>query len=338
MAGITDNDEGSGTAKPRKRRFRPVAIEASGPSPTPGWLRGLSDPSPETAALRGGAALLLLDQWLKSSPPCSGIFAMRQALAASRATAARLRYRADETALRDAHHLTRGADDPGPAGRLYRHWRRLASTPTHSGGKVIAEAAIDLGIPDDALAGRGNSQPEVSVANPLRQAAEAARIAIAGLPALKAREAETLAHMHADHALARALGWAKPLPLVATLLDDPALKRRFGGVLPQPTETSWPAYIVEAGGQAALAALSRAAALSRRAGILAAAASTVRSEGKEAAVAKLLSDDAFVVGDLIGQRGGLGSDRAARRFIDHMVALGALKVLTERPHLRLFGV
>jgi hypothetical protein len=338
MAGITDNDDGSGMAKPRKRRFRQVALEASGPSPTPGWLRGLADPSPETAAMRGGAALLLLDQWLKASPPCAGVFVMRQALAASRATAARLRFRADETALRDAHHLTRGADDPGPAGRLYRHWRRLASTPTHAGGKVIAGAAVDLGVADADWTGGETPQPEASAANPLRHAAEAARIAAAGLPALKAREAETLAHMHADHALARALGWARPLPLVATSLDDPALKRRFGGVWPQPAEASWPAFIVEAGGQAALAALSRAAALSRRAGILAAAASTVRSEGKEAAVTRLLSDDAFVVGDLIGQRDGLGSDRAARRFIDHMVALGALKVLTERPHLRLFGV
>jgi hypothetical protein len=51
---------------------------------------------------------------------------MHQALAAAE-TARLLRLREDEPALRDAHHLTRPGDDPGPAGRLHRSWRGLGT-------------------------------------------------------------------------------------------------------------------------------------------------------------------------------------------------------------------
>ncbi|WP_425332346.1 DUF1403 family protein [Rhodoblastus sphagnicola] len=34
----------------------------------------------------------------------------------------------------------------------------------------------------------------------------------------------------------------------------------------------------------------------------------------------------------------LGSDRAARRFLDRLVALGALREMTRRPSFRLYGL
>lgn len=55
---------------------------------------------------------------------------MRQALAAAAGSGRLLPLREDEPALRDAHHLTRPADDPGPEGRLYRSWRGLPADRT----------------------------------------------------------------------------------------------------------------------------------------------------------------------------------------------------------------
>jgi hypothetical protein len=48
----------------------------------------------------------------------------------------------------------------------------------------------------------------------------------------------------------------------------------------------------------------------------------------------LLADDAIAASGL----GGLGSERAARRFLERLVALGALRELTGRPAFRLYGL
>ena len=59
-----------------------------------------------------------------------------------------LRLRADEAALRDARHLTRPGDDPGPAGRLYRAWRNLAARPARLEAVAVARLAQSLGLAD----------------------------------------------------------------------------------------------------------------------------------------------------------------------------------------------
>ncbi|MGL5139771.1 MAG: DUF1403 family protein, partial [Beijerinckiaceae bacterium] len=227
MAGIIGNTNSATENAPKKRRFRPVTLDGAGPSPAPGWLRGLADPSPATAGFRAGGALFLLDQWIRTAPSCLGVLSMRQALASARVMGARLRLRADEADLRDAHHLTRSADDPGPAGRLYRGWRKFAATPAHAGVGIIGEAAVDLNVGEWAFRDDSQMKPDPRIANPLQFAAEKSRHAVFGLQEAKAREAETLAYMSADLALASVFGWSRPLPLLATALDDPSLKRRF---------------------------------------------------------------------------------------------------------------
>src|SRR3954453_14205640 len=99
--------------------------------PLPGWARRHGDdagPSSE-AAFAAGAALLALDQIVRAEPPWLGALRQRQALAAAAISSRLMRLPADEAALRDAHHLTRAGDEPGPSGRLHRAWRGLAARP-----------------------------------------------------------------------------------------------------------------------------------------------------------------------------------------------------------------
>ncbi|WP_425487097.1 DUF1403 family protein [Microvirga arsenatis] len=60
----------------------------------------------------------------------------------------------------------------------------------------------------------------------------------------------------------------------------------------------------------------------------------VRSRGREDGAALLLADDAVAPVRLAG----IGSDRAARRFLERLTALGAVRELTGRPTFRLYGL
>src|SRR5260370_42649244 len=108
---------------------------ASGPRPgglLPGWAgSGLrpapGDPGAAAAAFRAGAAFLALDQILRADSAWLGSFRMRQALLAAAASVRLWRYRDDARTLRDAEHLTRAGDDPGPAGRGHPASRWLAA-------------------------------------------------------------------------------------------------------------------------------------------------------------------------------------------------------------------
>jgi hypothetical protein len=63
-------------------------------------------------------------------------------------------------------------------------------------------------------------------------------------------------------------------------------------------------------------------------------ASKVRTKGGAAALEVLLAEDAVAAGTLTG----LGSDRAARRFLERLVTLGAIRELTGRSSFRLYGL
>jgi hypothetical protein len=70
---------------------------------------------------------------------------------------------------------------------------------------------------------------------------------------------------------------------------------------------------------------------------LCALAGTLRSKGGAAGLRALLADDAIAARALT-ELGGLGSERAARRFLERLVALGAARELTGRPLFRLYGL
>ena len=280
------------------------------------------------AAFAAGAALFALDAVVQTGAGTSawlGAFRMRQALAAAAASARLLRLREDERALRDAHCLARAGNDPGPGGRLYRAWRDLARRPTRLGCETIGPFARELGVPvrpGDLQAGGEGS--------PIAAAARAATFAVAPL----SPEQEVVGLMAADLALAEKLGWAAPVPLLATAIFDAALRTGPEGRRVRPGDPGWAVTCARAYARAAAAAQARATDLERRADRLLVASRSVRTVGRADALGTLLADDAVAATNLAT----LGSDRAARRFLDRLVTLGAARELTGRATFRLYGL
>lgn len=299
----------------------------------PGWTRWHDEGSVNgsEAAFAAGAALLALDRIVRADPPWLGALRMRQALASATASARLLRLREDEGALRDAHHLTRPGDNPGPAGRLHRTWRDLARWPARLDAHLLHRLGRELDLkPSPALldrlaAGQGRG-------NPVAVAAEVAATVAAFSPA-QPTNAEVFGFMLADVALAARLGWSTPLPLLATAALHPALKRATGR-RPRPGDADWSAICLTAYARAAADAHARALALAERAKRLLTIARQVRTRGGSKGISALMADDAVAPAALTG----LGSDRAARRFLERLAALGALRELTGRPSFRLYGL
>ncbi len=206
---------------------------------------------------------------------------------------------ADAGGLRDALHLTRAGDDPGPAGRLHLLLRRWASRPL----RFAQDTEADL----------------------LRESA--------GSPAAE----EAAALIAADRALAERLGWESPLPLHLAAISDATLR---GG--PEGRRSRIDAIGLESMGprlllRSALAAHAEAVTLARRAEAATAAAAALRTRDEGRGLALLLSDDSVAPWRMAGGD-GLGSDRAARRFCESLHAGGALRLLTDRPSFRLYGL
>lgn len=334
---------------PTRRRAAPTGRELASPGilpefqPLPRWTvcesqqrlapglapaRDLEDPA-AAAAFAAGAALFALDQVVRADPPWLGAFRMRQALAAAATSARLLRLREDEAALRDAHHLTRPSDDPGPAGRLYRAWRLLATRPARLEATALERFAKGVGLAPTPF-----DLTEAARGSPIAAAAEiAVSLSTQSAPGQRL-EAEVLGLMLADVALAQKLGWAAPVPLLATVILHPALRIGPEGRRASPGDPGWAVACQAAYAKAAAEAHARALDLARRADRLAAAARTVRTRGGATGIAALLAEDAVAATGLTS----LGSDRAGRRFLERLVGLGVIRELTRRPVFRLYGL
>ena len=306
-------------APPRRKR---AAVAASTTEktqlcqPLPSWLGGAAP------AFAAGAVLLAVDRIVRADPDWLGTLRLRQALRAAAASARSLRHREDEARLRDAHHLTRPGDDPGPAGKLYRLWRDFSTRPARLAGPSLAALTEALGVRAPAGAFDGVTLASENP-DPLAAALAAADSCVAALDA-GAGEGDVLAAMAADLVLARRLGWPRPLSVIgaAGVGRRGTVAERYAKVLRE-----------------AMACHGQAIELERRAARLIAAAATLRVKGAERGVAALLADDVVSAGDLC--RAGsaqLGSDRAARRFLERLVELGALREMTQRPTFRLYGL
>ena len=219
--------------------------------PLPGWARRHGDdagPSSE-AAFAAGAALLALDQIVRAEPPWLGALRQRQALAAAAVSSRLMRLPADEAALRDAHHLTRAGDDPGPSGRLHRAWRGLAARPARA--EAAAGLAQALGL---AATAGAELRPEPASGAPVARAAASAARAAAAVGPAQALEGEIFGLMLADLVLAETLGWPVPVPLLATTILRPALTGRPQRPRPRPSDPGWPAACQAAYADAAVLA------------------------------------------------------------------------------------
>ena len=296
----------------------------------PAWVGVERGAGLDGAAFASGAALALLDRALADPDGGTPGALLRDRLALQAAEAC-LRFefrRASQAEIRDAVCLVRAGDAPGPAGAMFDRWRRVGRIDLRLHDRADRLAAlIGSGAAAAADPGRLAVPPGAS---PVRRAAAALSAVLRAFP----RE-EASALIVADVALAEALGWRQPLPLLAG-----ALTRRDLAALIEGEEGV--AGLHRAATQASGAALRFASDLQRRATRLRAVAPKLRAKGAGEAVRLFLTEDALSpsadLAPVVRGSSVAMTDRAARRLCDRLVALGAVRELTGRPTFRLYGL
>ncbi|MBG0800451.1 DUF1403 family protein [Methylocystis sp. H4A] len=272
-------------------------------------------------------------------PVFSGALRQRLALKAA-ATCARLaRLREDEAALRDAEHLAGVGVDTSPAGRLHRLFRLFASRPVKFDAATLSAAAEYMGAPS-ALDFQGLAaalrEAVASADNPLAAAAGVSAAAAPDLAAVPAIDAEIFALWLADLALAQKLGWKAPVPLLATVIAHPALRRAANGRRPRPTDRDWSTVLASAYALAAREGIDVAGALSRQTRKLLDAAPKLRAKSAARVIEMLLADDC--IAPARAAKTAKLSERGARRLFDRLTELGAVRELSGRTSFRLYGL
>ncbi len=341
----------------KKRRAPTRSEEAATPSKSleiqafPHWAKvggGAAHDAPNTHYC-AGAALAFLDHILHSGadvssagkssaePPFTGALRQRLALRAAATCAAMARLREDEAALRDAEHLAGFDAAPTPGGRLHRLWRLFATRPARLDAPLMRAAAECLDLPPDidgsalaAFVGEAST-----VENPLNAATRVSTAALHILDDALQIDAEIFALWLADLVLAQKLGWAAPLPLLATTIAHPSM-RNATGRRPRPSDPDWSSSVACAAARAAQEAYALASELSRRSHMLLSVAPGLRAKGALRVVDLLLADDC-VSAPRAATSVGL-SDRATRRLFDRLMALGAVRELSGRANFRLYGL
>ena len=276
----------------------------------PAWVTSARPETLEDVAFLSGAALNHLHLVLGRKEVPQALLRDRLALRAAEACVAfsGLSERAGE--LRDAVHLLRPGDLPGPAGETYLACRRAVERPLSIKALGRALPTIEPGqIAAWLDAGKGA---------PVTRAAMVLEAALTEAP-----RAEVATLILADAALAHALGWDHLLPLLAAGLKRADLRKQ-GEDLLLACHRALIASAVEA--------VRLSTDLARRAGHLKAVAPKLRAKGAGAAVEMFLTRDAVAPSVLPLP------DRAARRLCDRLVELGAVRELTGRDTFRLYGV
>lgn len=276
----------------------------------PSWVTSPRAEPYEDVVFLSGAALSHLDVVLRHPQTPHSLLRDRLSLRAAEASVAL--FGRPETArdLRDAIHLLRPGDLPGPAGEICLQWRRA----TERSVSIKALHRALPGIAPERIAGWLDAGQGAAVT----RAATVLETILADEP-----RAEVAALILADAALGRALGWEHMVPLLATGLRRADLRKRDKD-LRHACHRAVTGSVVDA--------VRMAADLARRAAHLTAVAPKLRAKGAGAAVGIFLTRDAVAPSALPLQ------DRAARRLCDRLVALGAVRELTGRDTFRLYGV
>ena len=328
------------------RHFR-SARERSGPPPIPcrrshfrrrehrAWARASGRAGDGDPLFAAGASLALLDALLRRDPPAAGALRQRLALMSAAASAKILRLNADEGALRDLRFAI--GEDASPAARLLRLWRDLAGRPSafHADRLATMAARLDL-APQDPNSLASRLRACAGEGDPVSAAGKTAALVVSAFPDASAAEAEILALWVFDLALAIRLRWARPLPLIATQVLNPALRSPGVGRRPRPGEPAWERHGAAAVALAAASALDLAADLARRSKTLIADAPKLRAKPAAKIVDLLLAEDCLSPAE--AARHAPMTDRAARRLFDRLVNLRAARELTGRPTFRLYGL
>tara|TARA_R110001583_G_C5660329_1_gene409576 strand:+ start:3778 stop:4662 length:885 start_codon:yes stop_codon:yes gene_type:complete len=276
----------------------------------PVWVTSARPETLEDVAFLSGAALNHLHVVLGRAEVPQALLRDRLALRAAEACVAFSGRPERAGELRDAVHLLRPGDLPGPAGETCLAWRRAVERSFSV--KALARALPTLEPSQIATwldAGQGA---------PVTRAAMVLEAVLTAAP-----RAEVPALVLADGSLAQALGWDHLVPLLAAGLKRADLRRR-GDDLRFACHRALVSSAVEA--------VRQAADLTRRAAHLKAVAPKLRAKGAGAAVEMFLTHDA-VAPSALPLPG-----RAARRLCDRLVELGAVRELTGRDTFRLYGV
>ncbi len=279
--------------------------------PLPGWIIAGPAERLEPAAFRSGAALAHLAFATSAADVPQALWRDRLALAAAEVCAGHAGRREGAGALRDTLHLTKAGDDPGPGGRIFRHWSRSVARPisvAHLGRALDGVASERIALCLDATG-----------PTPVDCAAQVIEAVLTD-----SLRGETEALILADAVLAQSLGWTHVLPLLTLVLKARDLRLQ-GDDLRMACHRAAVAGV----GQA----LSLAGVLARGAARLRAVEPKLRARGAGQAVELFLSRDALAPGAL-----DFMSDRAARRLCDRLVSLGAVRELTGRDSFRLYGL
>jgi hypothetical protein len=276
----------------------------------PTWVTAPRAETLEDVAFLSGAALNHLHLVLGREEVPQALLRDRLALRAAEASVAFSGRPERAGELRDAVHLLRPGDLPGPAGETYQKWRRAVERPVsvEALGRALPTLETD-NIVTWLDAGKGA---------PVTRAAMVLEAVLT-----KAPRADVPVLILADAALAQALGWDYIVPLLASGLKRADLRKRGEDL----TFACHRALISSATG-----AVRHSADLARRAEHLKVVAPKLRAKGAAAAVAMFLTRDAVAPSALPLP------DRAARRLCDRLVDLGAVCELTGRDTFRLYGV
>ena len=240
---VVDPDEGVPAPLPKRERAKrtatnPLQAQPFPPSGAPSWARASGRAGDGDPLFAAGASLALLDALLRRDPPAAGALRQRLALMSAAASAKILRLNADEGALRDLRFAV--GEDASPAARLLRLWRDLAGRPSafHADRLATMAARLDL-APQDPNSLASRLRACAGEGDPVSAAGKTAALVVSAFPDAPAAEAEILALWVFDLALAIRLRWARPLPLIATQVLNPALRSPGGGRRPRPGEPAW---------------------------------------------------------------------------------------------------
>ncbi|MEM7778658.1 MAG: DUF1403 family protein [Pseudomonadota bacterium] len=278
----------------------------------PCWVTSPRPETPEDVAFLSGAALSHLHLVLSRDDIPQTLLREQLALRAAEACVTHQGRPERAAELRDAVAFLQPGDEAGPAGEIYLSWWRAVQRPVSINALHRALPEIDADQITTRLdAGQGAPVPR------------AASVLQAVLSDRPRDPADAL--LLAEAALAQAFGWSHVLPLLTLGLKRADL-RKTGADLRLACDRA----IVSAAAEAT----QEAADLARRAARLHAVAPKLRAKGANEAVALFLTRDAVAPAALTSLR----SDRAARRFCDRLVALGAVRELTGRDTFRLYGI
>ena len=278
----------------------------------PSWVTLGRPETLEDVAFLSGAALSHLHLLLSPDDVPETLLRERLALRAAEACVTHQGRPERTSELRDAVAFLQPGDSPGPAGEIYLCWQRAVERPVSITALRRALSEVDAEQMATWLdAGQGA---------PVPRAASVLQAVLADRP-----RALGTALILADAALAQALGWTHVLPILALGLKRFDLRK---------TSAELRLACHRAIAAAAVEVTRESTDLVRRAARLKEVAPKLRARGSDEAVALFLSRDAVAPTALTSLR----SDRAARRFCDRLVELGAVRELTGRDTFRLYGV